>query len=478
MDAAVAAAWVGAITEPGICAPGCGGFVTVWEPNGSPVTIDGYIEMPGRGLPPGRLGRGTREVFIEYGGGVTMHVGHGSVGTPGGPAALAIASERYGRVPWGVTLEPAIELAREGFELTPPARHYLEYSGEPVFGWHPDSRAALCEGDGSLKQAGALIRVPHLAESLERIGRFGAEEFYTGELGRAITDDMAAHEGLLTPGDMAAYRPVVRPALVETVGDWQVATNPPPAIGGVVLGAMLGLMAGRPGNPWSDDDVAHLVEVQARVLGYRRDLVDMREDIAVAIDAMRMAFRSPSTVHTSAVDDEGRGCAITLSAGYGSGVMVPGTGLWMNNCLGEIELNRRGLHSWPVGARLVSNMAPTVARTSGGAVLSIGSPGADRITTAILQAFTNHANGGMTLQAAIDHPRIHLESTADGQPRVAGEPGVPRPALDVAWRELDAPSMYFGGVGAVRWSRAAGFQAAADPRRTGGTAIAPHPTSS
>lgn len=477
VDAAIAAAWVGAVTEPGICAPGCGGFVTVWEPGGSPVTIDGYIEMPGRGASGDRRGHGTREVFIEYGGGVTMHVGHGSVGTPGGPAALATASERYGQIPWGVTLEPAIELSRSGFELTPPARHYLEYSGEPVFGWHPDSRAALHDGDGTLKAAGDTVRVEHLAESLERIASLGAGEFYTGEIGRAICEDMAAHGGLVTPEDMAGYRPVVRPALVESVGDWQVATNPPPAVGGVVLGAMLGLMRGRPGDPWSEGDVAHLVDVQAQVLGYRRERVDMREDIAEAIEQMRAAYGSPSTVHTSAVDSDGRGCAITLSAGYGSGVMVPGTGLWMNNCLGEIELNRRGLHNWPTGARLVSNMAPTVARSSDGAVLSIGSPGADRITTAILQALTNHANAGMDLQTAIDHPRLHLESTPDG-PRVASEPGLPRPTTELPWRELDGPSMYFGGVGAVRWSRSTGFEAAADPRRTGGTAVAAHPTSS
>jgi gamma-glutamyltranspeptidase/glutathione hydrolase len=470
VDAAIAAAWVGTVAEPGICAPGCGGFATVWAPGADPVTIDGYIEMPGRGLPPERFGSGTIEVFIEYGGGVTMHVGHGSVGTPGGPAALALASGRFGCLPWSEILAPAIAIARDGFPLTAPARHYLEYSGEKVFGWHADGRAALHHPDGRLREAGDTIRVERLAESLERLARHGAADFYTGEIGRAIAADMAENGGLLTMEDLAAYSPIVRRALVGRVAGWTIATNPPPAIGGVTLGAMLGLMGGRPEGPWREDDVAHLIDVQRRVLGFRRDRVDLREDVAAAIEELRAAFTSPSTVHTSTVDADGLACAITLSAGYGSGVLVPGTGLWMNNCLGEVELNRRGLHAWPVGARLVSNMAPTVARSEAGAVLSIGSPGADRITTAILQAFVNHAYAGMPLAEAIAHPRLHVEATERG-PRVAAEPGIPRPEIDLPWRMLPGPSMYFGGVGAARWSETDGFAAAADPRRAGGAAI-------
>lgn len=469
VDAAIAAAWVGAIAEPGICAPGCGGFVTIWPPEHEPVTIDGYIEMPGRGLSQAARGTGTHEIFIEYGGGVSMHVGYGSVGTPGGPAALELASRRFGTVPWERTLAPAIELARTGFPLTSPARHYLEYSGTPVFGWHPDSHAALHHPDGTLKAVGELVRVPGLAASLERIATAGAADLYTGDLAAAVVRDMAANGGLLTAEDLAAYRPIARPALVDNVGAFRVATNPPPAIGGEVLAAMLRQMGDRPRGDWTEDDVAHLVDVQARVLGFRRSDFDLREDVMEALADLRAAFRSPSTVHTSAVDDSGCGCAITLSAGYGSGVMIEGTGLWMNNCLGEMELNRRGLHAWPAGARLVSNMAPTVARRDTG-VLAIGSPGADRITTAILQVLVNYANAGMSLERAVRHPRLHVEDTPGG-PRVAAESGLEQPDGPLPWRHFDGLSMYFGGVGAAVWSAESGFEAAADPRRNGGTAI-------
>lgn len=471
VDAAIGAAWVATIAEPGICAPGCGGFVTVWAPAEEPVTIDGYIAMPGRGAPAERFGGGTREITLEYGGGVTMQVGHGSVGTPGGPAALALASSRFGRVPWSETLGPAIDIARAGFALSPAARYYLGYSGTPVFGWHEDSRSALHRPDGALKGPEEAVRIPHLPESLQRLADYGAEDLYTGELARVIARDMEANGGLLTLDDLEEYRPIARASHRGVVGDWRIATNPPPAIGGAVLVAMLGLLDGRPHDPWTEEDAAHLVDLQARVLGHRRARVDEREDMEVAIEELVRAFaQSPSTVHISAVDTDGLACAITLSAGYGSGVMVPGTGLWMNNCLGEVELNRRGLHSWPVGGRLVSNMAPTVARRDDEAVLAIGSPGADRIPTAILQAFANYAVAGMGLQAAIDHPRLHVDGTESG-PRVASEPGLPEPTLPIPRRVFQDRSMYFGGVGAAAWSPEQGLEGAADPRRAGAVAI-------
>lgn len=479
VDAAIAATLVSAVAEPGICSLGSGGFVTVWPPGGAPVTIDGYVEMPGRGLPPEAFGGGRREIRISYGGGVNLFVGHGTVGTPGALAACSLATERHGRLPWAEVVEPAYQHARNGFALSVASYNYLVHAHELVFGWNEPSFRALHRGDGTLLQPGAVVRIEHLAESLRMIADHGAGQFYRGEIARLITEDCLAGGGILTRRDMAAYEPIVRPALVASIDDWQVATNPPPAVGGAVLVAMLRLMRGRPVESWTPEDTLHLIRVQQAVLDYRHRHLDLSEELEddirrmldEALEAELLTrVSSPSTVHTSAVDADGLACSVTLSSGYGSGVMPPGTGIWMNNCLGEIELNRRGYHRWPVGTRLASNMAPTAARRSNGAVLAIGSPGADRITTAILQTLVNHLHLEMTLAHAIAHPRLHVERAGEDM-RVAYEPGLPVDELEVTSRRFEEISMYFGGVGAALFDPEAGFRVGADPRRGGGTAI-------
>ena len=477
-DAAIAAALVSITTEPAVCAPGSGGFVTVWPAAGDPVTIDGNVAMPGFGLREDERGRGAREVFVEYGGGLRTLVGHGSIATPGAFAALGAASQRYGRLPWSALMQPAYEWARDGFPLPAPSHEYLKCAHEIVFGKDPRSHNALHDDRGELKGVGNLIHVEDLPESLERLAEHGVRDFYEGELARLIAEDSRRHEGALTYADLTGYAAIDRVPLQVRLADWRVATNPPPAVGGVTLSAMLSLMHGQPFERWDEAAAARLVRVQELVLGYRRERLDFSNDFdadALALlercrrGELARALSAPSTVHTSSVDDHGLACAITLSAGYGSGVIPPGTGMWMNNCLGEIELNRRGLVGSPPGTRLPSNMAPTVARCNDGAVLAIGSPGADRITTALLCTIVGYMELGMSLPDAVRHPRAHLEFRDDGQ-RVAYEAGMPVEKLGLPTRRYEDLSMYFGGVGAVLWSPRDGFITAADPRRTGGEA--------
>lgn len=479
VDVAVAAALVSITTEPAICALGAGGFLTIWPARGDPVTIDGYIEMPGRGLPAGRFGGGRRDVRIGYGGGVDLTVGHGSVGTPGGLAALAVASQGYGRLPWSDIVEPAYQDVKNGFALSLASYSYLEYAGEKVFGWNETSHRALHHADGTLRRPGETIWIEDLANTLRRIADLGADEFYVGETARLIVADMAANGGILTMEDLASYRPVVREPLVTGVDRWQVATNPPPAIGGATLTAMLLLMQNEPVDRWGAHEVAWLARVQEGVLDFRLATLDVSDDLArdlarlldeARVGELKRWVTSPSTVHTSAVDADGLACSVTMSAGYGSGVMPPGTGAWMNNCLGEHELNRHGFHAWLPGTRLPSNMAPTVARHEDGSVISIGSPGADRITTAILQVLVNHLHLGMTLDDAIGHPRLHVESQPEGKV-AAHEPGLPVEDVRIPVRRFEGLDMYFGGAGAAKRCADGTFEVAADPRRGGGTAI-------
>lgn len=488
VDGAVAAAIVSAITHPGMCSLGSGGFLTIWPPEGSPVTVDGALAMPGRGLPPERFGGGGIPVHLEYAGGVDTVVGPGSVATPGAVAACGLAVARFGRLPWSAVLQPAIERAERGFPLPASSHEYLGYAHEKIFGWQEESAAVLHDAEGRLKPAGETIRIEGLADTLRTLAAEGPDAFYRGEIARRMAAAVRDAGGLLGEDDLAAYRAPVRPALRVELDGWRLATNPPPAIGGVALAAMLRLMGDRPRTRWTPEDLRCLIAAQEAVFGYRRRHLDGSEDRAEAAERLlRTAsegelpglpgahgpgpgLSSPSTLHTSAVDSDGLACAVTLSDGYGSGLMPPGTGFWLNNCLGEPELNGRGYHGWRPGVRLPSNMAPTAGRAPDGSVLAIGSPGADRITTAILQTLLAYVRLGLSLEEAVLHPRLHAERTEAGR-RIAFEPGLPVEALDLPCRRFEGRSMFFGGVEAVASESGGGFELAADPRRTGGTAV-------
>lgn len=482
VDGAVAAALVSMLTEPGVCALGGGGFATIWIPGEDPVTIDGYVEMPGRGLGRDRFGGGVFDVTMGYGGGLTTTVGHGSVGTPGALAALGLASARYGRIPWSLLVEPAYDLAVNGFPLSQASDEYLQYSHDVVFGWHEPSRRALHHEDGSRLQRGETVRVEHRADTIRAIADQGPRSaFYEGEIGRLIAADMEANGGLVTAEDLAEYRPLVRRPLEAVIDGWHIVTNPPPAIGGITLTALLMLMKGHPTERWTLEDYDRLIRSQIAVFGFRQDQLDLSNDLPR--DALRLLSaaetgdisalaKSPSTVHTSTVDSEGAACSVTISSGYGSGVMPPGTGIWLNNCLGEIELNRRGFHAMAPGTRLSSNMAPTIARHEDGRILSVGSPGAARITTAILSTVLNFTELHMPLAEAIAQPRVHVEQGEAGEWQVAYEGNLPIDSLDYRSRRFDEIDMYFGGVGAAYWDSAGTFEVAGDPRRTGGTSLA------
>ena len=171
------------------------------------------------------------------------------------------------------------------------------------------------------------------------------------------------------------------------------------------------------------------------------------------------------------MDQDGLACAITCSAGYGSGEMPGGTGLWLNNCLGELELNRRGLAAGPPGARLPSNMAPGVARC-GDAILAFGSPGADRITTALQQFLLFHLLLEQDLEAANAAARLHVE-VGRKELSVSTEAGVVMSDPGFPVRSYPGLNMYFGGVGAARFDGGSRLAASADPRRVGGVFVSP-----
>ncbi|MGB9012852.1 MAG: gamma-glutamyltransferase [Aeromicrobium sp.] len=459
IDAALAASLVTMVNEVGIVSPSSGGFITVQPPDGGPPqTVDGWMDMPGRGLGGSQDGRGTWDVHTDYGGGVTVTIGPGSVAAHGSIAAFEQAHRRWGRLPWRELVLPAVDVARRGFRLSSASRFYLEYSHADIFGWDETSRSAIHDAAGAITSG--LVQLPDLAESLEQIADQGAAALHTGDLARMIAADVQERGGILGLADLQAYEPVTRPALMVRSGAWTFGTNPPPSVGGVCVTAMLQLMGDRPHGSWSSADIDLLVRVQRAVLARRLDVLDHTDDLVrdaaallADIDRDQLAvLESGSTAQVSATDSRGAACSVTVSSGYSSGMVARGTGIWLNNCLGEQELNPRGLHGLDPGTRLLSNMAPTVGRHDDGSVIAIGSPGADRITTATVQTIAGFANGGMPLQQAINHPRVHVHR--------AGRP-------DESVRIETDLTMYYGGVTATVRHADGRLVAAADPRRDG-----------
>lgn len=460
VDAAVAAALVTMVNEVGLVSLSSGGFVTVQPAGGTPYTVDGWMDMPGRGR---ALGGGTWDVWTDYGGGVEITIGPGSVAAHGSVAALEEAHRRDGHLPWREVVAPAVDVARGGFRMTSASRYYLEYVHESIFGWDEVSRATVHDDQGELVTG--LIVVPGLAGSLELIASEGAATMHTGELAGLITADVVARGGILGPDDLAAYAPVVRESLPTRVGGWTLGTTPPPSVGGICVAAMLRLLDGRPHGEWTEADVELVVRVQRAVLGHRHAVLDSSDDLAGQaaayldlVDRSDLSLlESGSTAHCSATDSEGRACAVTVSSGYFSGMIAEGTGIWLNNALGEQELNGRGLHGLVPGSRLMSNMAPTVGSHTDGSVLAIGSPGAGRIATAITQVLAGFV-GGQGLQDAVHHPRVHVHD--------AGRP------TEVVKRESEEGlTMYYGGVAATLLRPDGRLVAAADPRREGAVRI-------
>ena len=473
VDVAVAAALAAMTTEPGIVSLAGGAFVSVWPAGGEPVVVDGNVEMPGRDLPLDRFGGGVEPVVTDYGGGVSLYAGHGSVATPGAVTACELAVDDLGTLPWAAVVDPAQRAARDGYRVGAAAARYLSFTAHSLFGRDPEALRVVTRADGAPVAAGDVVTNGALADLLALLAQEGASLLTTGEVGRAMVEDMAQHGGLVTHRDLAEYVPVVRTPVRRTVGDWDLAVNPPPSVGGPMLAAMLGELDRRGYFAWAD-----VVEIQRAVLRYRLEVHDVATDLDAAghdlllsVDRHGLAGlpTSASTANVSVVDADGTACAVTFSSGYGAGITVPGTGMLLNNALGEPELNRLGLHHLAPGTRLASNMAPTTGRTPDGRVLAIGSPGADRITTALMQVLGQGCLHDADLRHAIEAPRLHVRFADDGSAVVEHESddGIARAVADAGLVGVDHGrlQMYFGGVGAAHRRSDGGLEAAGDPRR-------------
>ncbi len=465
MDAAIAAAIAAMFTEIGVAAPGAGAFVTVADFDGTPSVHDGYMAVPGlHGPQPDPV---AIRADMAYGGGLTTMVGPASVAVPGAWAAFDKVHAAHGRIDFGNLVSPTADILAEGFHLGHSCLYYLGYSGESVFGHDPASRALLNPG-GRFVTAADVLTIPDAITTLAELAEQGPLAMLHGPLGQRIADDLWQRGSLIGPTDFTVYQDVLRAPLVHEIAGWDLYTNPPPAVGGAGLIALL------TGLEQRDDPTAFLA-AQEELFRWRRgplhDSVDRQSDITAYLRNLPGdPIRSPSTVHVSAADSEGVACAITLSAGYGSGVIPTGTGLYMNNGIGELELVGEPSSLVP-GDRLNSNMAPSILRSTEGGMLAIGSPGADRISSALASVVGAIALDEQPLEEALRRPRVHVAVAEDGSAVLKAEPGAAIPDQPLRVDRFDDLNMYFGGVGAALLEPNGRLSAAADPRRPGVAAI-------
>src|ERR671914_1204127 len=479
-DAAVAAAAAVSVTEPLLSSIGGGGFALVRDPSGDAELIDYYDAMPGKGLPASAFGAGgsPQTIVLKYGAGVNSTVGGASVAVPGALRGWEALLNRHGRLTLGQTLAPAIRLAREGFRLCKTSAMWFQVA-EEVLKLTDETRKNFFDGDRVYLE-GEEMRFPELADTLEAIGEGGASLFYEGELARRLSAYILEMGGIITERDLAEYEAVIRKPLAVAYRPGVVYTNGAPSAGGPTLAQMLRIVSGYDPASMQEADYVRMMSGAMRFALHDREIayVDGAENEIVAQrltseeyarEQRRRIFGSPHTTHASCVDAEGYVVSITATMGYGSGLVIPGTGIPMNNTLGEPELNPRGFHSLAPGERLISSMSPTIVSSEEGGVIALGTPGASRIPTAILQTVVNVLDFGKTLEEAVLAPRFHAEGDL-----FAYEAGARTADLDSYERVLsyETPNMFFGGVNAGRRTPDGCFEAGGDPRRSGGTAFA------
>jgi gamma-glutamyltranspeptidase / glutathione hydrolase len=475
VDAAVCAVLASFAVESPLTGFGAGGYMMVHQ-GGETTLIDFFVAAPGRDEIERTAELVPVPVHFDAETVQTFFVGPASCGVPGTPAGLAQALERFGTMPLSALVGPGIRLAREGAPVNHGQAYILEILA-PIHE-HMTGTRELYAPQGRRLEEGEVFRFPELAEALERYAADGAEPFYRGEIAAAISDFVVRHGGIVGPGDLASYEAVERPPIVTPFRGTEVLTNPPPSSGGILIAYCLGLLERLSPQSGPEQLVAAMGAANdRRDLAFAESLYEEGMAIGFLDQAgldLAAADLLGSTTHISVLDGDGNCASVTCSNGSGSGVLVPGTGVILNNMLGEEDLNPAGFHLIAPGRRVPSMMAPTVVLRDGEIVLALGSAGSNRIRSAILQTVVRAVEQGYPVAAAVEAPRLHFE-----QGLVQAEPGIDEEAL-VRLEQRGLPvarrpaiNLFFGGVQAVaRDPRSGELSGGGDPRRGGAVAYA------
>jgi gamma-glutamyltranspeptidase/glutathione hydrolase len=466
VDAAIGAMLTSFAAEPLLTGLGAGGYMLVAGGGEQPALLDFFVAAPGArraGDPRADdiVAAELQAVDVSFGDAAQVfHIGPASCGAYGTPAGACEASRRWGTIPLHELTAPAARLARRGVELNHGQAYVAEILADLLTST-PEC-AALWAPAGRILREGEVLRNDELGDALDLLGKQGATPFYSGEIAAAVCDWLAARGGSLCAEDLAGYRAIERAPARMPYRDREVLTNPPPSAGGTLLAYALALLDRGPAPP----TLSGVVEAMRAAQDERTpDFLDGLSEEGFL--GRFLARRLGSTTHISVLDAQGRACSVTCTNGEGSGVVVPGTGLHLNNVMGEEDLNPFGFHRHPPGRRMPSMMAPSIVMRDGEVELVLGSAGSNRIRSALLQTIVASVDHDLDAREAVNAPRVHFEHGV-----LYAEPGIALGEVehgDVQVVRFSELNLFFGGVQAVR-RRGRALTAAGDPRR-GGVAV-------
>jgi gamma-glutamyltranspeptidase/glutathione hydrolase len=376
-----------------------------------------------------------------------------AAGVPGTVRGLEYAHRKWGGVIWAELLNPAVQLAGQGFELSYSQARSL--TNAKLLAKFDESRR-IFQNKGAGWQMGDRFRQPELARTLQRIARTGSHDFYEGETARILAEEMRKHGGLITRDDLRQYLPVERKPLEGAYKEYSLVTAPPPSSGGIGLLQMLGVLEGsgyEKSGAGAADSIHFFTEAMRRYYADRSEhlgdpdfhrvpilgLLDKRyiASLRASIDREKATpsaqvkagspgqYESEETTHFSIVDTQGNAVAVTytINGSYGCGVAVPGLGFLLNNEMDDFSAkpgtaNMFGLVQGEANAiaprkRPLSSMTPTVVLRGGKLYMVAGAPGGSRIITGVTQVIANVLDFGKNMQEAIDAPRFHHQWQPD-----------------------------------------------------------------
>ena len=453
VDAAVATAFAMAVTYPTAGNLGGGGFMVVRAPDGEAVAFD-YREVAPGGA--------TETMYLDGNGDIDRSLtaaGYLAPGVPGTVHGMALAHGRFGRLPWRDVVMPAARLAAEGFRMSASLARGLNGQVRGAMSAFPASVKAYGKPGGGEWVEGDVIVLPDLARSLTAIANDGADAFYTGWIADRIAEDMAVNGGLITKADLAAYRAKERTPITGSFLGYDIISMPPPSSGGIAMVEMLNMLEALEiqKTERASTESLHLIAEsmrrayldRARYLG-DTDFVDVpverltskthARELAATIDRDRasasaelgkdivtvvLPAESDETTHFSVIDEDGMAVSntYTLEGGYGSHVVIAGTGILLNNEMGDFNkepgtTNARGdigttANMIEPGKRMLSSMTPTIVTRNGSVVLVTGSPGGRTIINTVLNIVLNVTAWNMTGRDAIDASRSHHQWLPD-----------------------------------------------------------------